>query len=145
MAVIRLDLVLSAGHVLDEFLDPLSTLAGISVPRQSGSGTIELGEILCSSRRIIGGIIETCEVVGRAGRYLDTVHQHVSILRRVAWSMHALVAGEGRRHCSVKGVVCPRDGVQSNHHGHSSRYSQLLVSRYQVIHYRPSHAIRAGA
>ena len=72
MAVIRLDLVLSAGHVLDEFLDPLSTLAGISVPRQSGSGTIELGEILCSSRRIIGGIIETCEVVGRAGRYLDT-------------------------------------------------------------------------
>jgi len=35
VAIIRLDFVLGVGHVLDEFFDPLSTLAGISVPRQS--------------------------------------------------------------------------------------------------------------
>ena len=70
MAIIGLDFVLRARHVLDEFLDTIYALAWIAVPCQRRCGTIELWQIVRSGGRVVGGVVQTGELIGGPRGYI---------------------------------------------------------------------------
>lgn len=64
--------MLRARHVLDEFLDTVCALARVAVPCQCRCGTVELWQVVCAGRRVVGGVVETGELICGPRRYIYT-------------------------------------------------------------------------
>ena len=62
--------MLRAGHVLDELLDTVYTLAWTAVPCQRRCITIELWQVVCSGGRVIGGVVQTGKLICGSRRYV---------------------------------------------------------------------------
>lgn len=72
MAVIGLNFMFRARHVLDEFLYTIYTLARVAVPCQCRCGTVELWQVICTCGRVVGGVVQAGEVICGPRRYIYT-------------------------------------------------------------------------
>ena len=61
-----------ARHVLYEFLDTIYTLARVAVPCQCRCSTVELWQVVCSGGRVVGGVVQTSELICGPRRYIYT-------------------------------------------------------------------------